>query len=1008
MTERASVLDELAHASHVLPAQGPIEVFIHHNTLHAYQELPFHTAIAQAERQLGVRGYLPEAEYRTAYAEGRIDREDVEWALDRFLPSPPAGVPVDHRELARALLFSAPPPMTRHALELLKAEGRWASSLDPSVDASVRARLVSQTVQWLDEGLRGGDPLQVFTRRLVGPRVDAVSEGLMKRGFPAAQAHEEAIRRVLQPLEVEPTIKGLKRALRDRPDALSAFALWGACVEMGGGVEVLAPVPFDPIETEATRLANEFLVPLCAAFLDRGVARWRLPHREEGFLSAFLRWCVGHRFEAPWLAPFSARAATLLSERVAATQILDAMPSEGRRQSLEQSLLRLPGWGGMFLRLERFPVAELPNVRLADFVAVRLLIDPLAHSFATHSMKGLEVVRPVVLKESVLGLYAASQRLGLHARALSQVPPAGRAALMQAVGALNQRARTVIWHEAYERHHAVEVVGSVLAYQRHAPRAPPATLQAVFCIDDREEAFRRHFEDVLPSVRTYGVAGFFGIAIEFLPLDDVAPATQAPLGVNPEHTIAEEPHPEDAELAQARKRRLSALARLGIVWRRATRGSASGGLASFVAGPWALFELGARVLAPLSTHETLQAIRRAFVPDVRTVLSKERDEEDTTQTIDGRYVGFTVDEKAARVAATLENIGLVKDFAPLVVIVAHGSSSMNNPHRSAYDCGACGGRNGGPNARLFARMANRPAVREALARRGIFIPTETHFVGAVHDTATETVSFFDEAAIPDSLQTVLEAARSAFAEVSRRSAHERCRKFASAKPVMELDEALHHVKARSLDFSQPRPELGHATNAVAVVGRREITRGLFLDRRAFLVSYDPSVDPTGSILERIIGAAGPVGAGINLEYFFSRVDNERLGAGTKLPHNIVSHLGVMNGAVSDLRTGLPKQMVEIHEPVRLLFLIETETDVLERIVARQPLVRMLALNEWIRVVTLSPSGKGCFRLTPSGFVPWDGPWLSLPKVQRWRDWYEGHAGFRPPASLELAGGRRVA
>ena len=73
----------------------------------------------------------------------------------------------------------------------------------------------------------------------------------------------------------------------------------------------------------------------------------------------------------------------------------------------------------------------------------------------------------------------------------------------------------------------------------------------------------------------------------------------------------------------------------------------------------------------------------------------------------------------------------------------------------------------------------------------------------------------------------------------------------------------------------------------------------------FLVSYDPTIDPDASILERILAAVGPVGAGISLEYFFSSVDNERYGCGTKLPHNVTGLIGVMNGHLSDLRTGLP-------------------------------------------------------------------------------------------------------
>jgi uncharacterized protein YbcC (UPF0753/DUF2309 family) len=99
---------------------------------------------------------------------------------------------------------------------------------------------------------------------------------------------------------------------------------------------------------------------------------------------------------------------------------------------------------------------------------------------------------------------------------------------------------------------------------------------------------------------------------------------------------------------------------------------------------------------------------------------------------------------------------------------------------------------------------------------------------------------------------------------------------------------------------------------------------LFLDRRTFLNSYDPTQDNAeAKILERIVQAVIPVCAGISLEYFFSFVDPAGYGCGTKLPHNIVSLLGVMDGAASDLRTGLPWQMVEIHEPVRNLFILET-------------------------------------------------------------------------------------
>ena len=94
------------------------------------------------------------------------------------------------------------------------------------------------------------------------------------------------------------------------------------------------------------------------------------------------------------------------------------------------------------------------------------------------------------------------------------------------------------------------------------------------------------------------------------------------------------------------------------------------------------------------------------------------------------------------------------------------------------------------------------------------------------------------------------------------------------------------------------------------------------------MSYDPTIDSNHGVLERILAAVGPVGAGISLEYYFSSVDNETFGCGTKLPHNVTGLIGVMNGHQSDLRTGLPLQMVELHEPMRLLLIVDATPEAL--------------------------------------------------------------------------------
>ena len=170
-----------------------------------------------------------------------------------------------------------------------------------------------------------------------------------------------------------------------------------------------------------------------------------------------------------------------------------------------------------------------------------------------------------------------------------------------------------------------------------------------------------------------------------------------------------------------------------------------------------------------------------------------------------------------------------------------------------------------------------------------------------------------------------------------------------------------------------------------------------MDRRTFLSSYDPTQDDDqGTILERLLGAAVPVCGGINLEYYFSYVDNVGFGCGTKLPHNVTSLLGVMDGAASDLRTGLPWQMVEIHEPVRLLMVIETTPEKMNRIMDRNPSIGNLVRNGWVQMATLSPESSEIHLLQDSRFVLYKPETSELPQVASSVDWYRGwrdHLGY---------------
>jgi len=211
------------------------------------------------------------------------------------------------------------------------------------------------------------------------------------------------------------------------------------------------------------------------------------------------------------------------------------------------------------------------------------------------------------------------------------------------------------------------------------------------------------------------------------------------------------------------------------------------------------------------------------------------------------------------------------------------------------------------------------------------------------------------------------------------------------------------VLGRSYDFSQARPELGHATNAAAFIGRRSMSRGVFFDRRTFLISYDATTDPEGVVLERLLLANAPVGAGINLEYYFSTVDNDNYGCGSKVTHNVTGLFGVMDGGSSDLRTGLPRQMIEIHEAMRLQVVVEASLDVIGMIYGRQPPLQELIGNGWLLVSAMDPDTGDISLFDPAqGFLPWAGKSDSLPSVFSSTEWFAGKQDPLPPAMIVTA------
>ncbi len=681
------------------------------------------------------------------------------------------------------------------------------------------------------------------------------------------------------------------------------------------------------LEVDLNSHVHPILFRLLSNYLDQGISRWSLPNDNESFWDCIVR-----------LARNSLIPLYPLNEPQVQDQLIQTPEEvighclkkivgdiELYEQYLVEMLLAHPGWSGMVSVIEQNPKALLArrDISLKQLIAIELLMEWAS-----------------LLKKK-----------GPHFACVAQLPhPKGTPLLKE--GALSPKVplRLKVWHEAMEWSLHSELL---LALKPSSSQSNPTTpaAQALFCIDDRECSLRRNLEEVYPQVETFGAAGFFGIDFFYQGLDDAYPVAQCPNIITPKHLVKESSN--DAPTTKFSKTRHGHFT--GHTLFRGWLYTQTLGLGFAARMAWDVFRPGAklpnvRALSEIDAHSQLHLLRESDLPNE-----------------DGHLLGFSLTEMADRLSGLLRNIGLTKNFAPLVVVVAHGSSSVNNPHFAAYDCGACSGKPGAPNARAFAWMANNEQVRNILRERGIDIPDSTRFIAAMHNTSRDEITYFDSHLLEQHPATGFAAFQTFMTEALERNAAERCRWFELA-PIQQSNKIAHtHVKERTTSIFEPRPEYNHSNNLYAIVGRRQLTRDLFMDRRAFLHSYDPNTDSQGEVMARILSAVIPVCGGINLEYLFSRIDNSVYGAGTKLPHNVIGLLGVANGVEGDLRTGLPQQMIEVHQPARLLIVVEQSTNVMDKAIARINALKEWLDNEWVRLVACHPDSHQQFLYSAQGW-----------------------------------------
>lgn len=661
----------------------------------------------------------------------------------------------------------------------------------------------------------------------------------------------------------------------------------------------------------------------CAAHFDAGQARWHMPvDGEDGGLyrswlprlaaDRGLDWPQGRRAALAAIARLDDDAMTAIGHALARLGV----PADGHVACLTAWLLDLNGWAAACAWPRwQARLAGGDDARLTELLAIRACWDALL----------ADAVPAATVREWAHGW------VGIEATITAE------------------RARQ---HAGWQRMQALEeqlqaeVIAAMSRPRAGAPVAP--TVQAVFCIDVRSEVLRRALEGADPTIATRGFAGFFGLPIAHRPLGTDWRQPQLPGLLAPAITVDEEPAERSLSqaLAGRRRGRLAAAAS----W-DGWRGTPATGF-SFVEACGVLYA---------------GSLLRASLPrtDAEPDWSQAGLERDEACALRPR-LALDAEAGAGLAAGILRAMGLVERFAPLVLLCGHGGQSANNAHAAGLDCGACGGRSGEVNARALAALLNDPAVRKALAARGLAIPDGTWFLAGLHNTTTDEVRLFDTDVLPPSHAGALEALRSAFARAGDAVRAERAPGL--GLPTLSAPALLTRLRERAAHWAETRPEWALADNAAFVAAPRARTRGANLGGRVFLHDYDHRLDPDRSVLTLILTAPVVVAHWINLQYLASSVDPQRQGAGNKLLHNVVgSGIGVFEGNGGDLRIGLPWQSVHDgerlrHTPRRLSVFVEAPREAIDAVLAAHETVCRLVEHGWLHLLAVEGEAAPAFYL----------------------------------------------
>ncbi|MGD9850726.1 MAG: DUF2309 domain-containing protein [Nitrospirales bacterium] len=960
----------------------PMKTFAYYNPLRDLEHLPFSEAIRKAHGLIGGQGFLPHEEYRQLFYQGRITRKDVERALHRVGPplSSPATIQIGDRTIhARDVWLiqiiygveALNPVLLTWTLESEGATSRFRSDLPEDSQQLIIGRTIREC-----ETCRH-DPEGAYLNNLWKSSLsafhlsDPLSGGAHSLSTTNAARDSDSSNMLGHaiPVELPPD-----RTLGDWLDSVT------------GSTQVEA--------------INQQMIKWIAAFVDEGIAGWSMPLRKKGFYSSW-RELAQEDYSTMFLGsahfrqkiqelPDDAEEALLLH-----LQRLD-IPSARWGEYLSRHLGQLSGWAGMirwrgenpgYPAQQHYPLDPLQYLAVRLFYEAALVeefcerewgisgtLSTLVEYWTEHpeNYQALGFFQSAGADHQIYGVCHKAWRL-FHLSQFLEISPIDLhelsfhevSTLLEWLDQFPNEAHGPVWLEAYEEGYRESLLKKIIEHPGPAPLGEERPLaQGIFCIDARSESFRRHLEAQGPY-ETFGYAGFFGVPMSHVAFDRHDHLALCPILLTPNTEVTEVPRIGQDE---AQRSYFS-----GTRWHQLGdhlfHDLKHNPIASFILIDvlGIFFSLG--LIGKTVFRETFDTLNhwvdRWFGESVATYIPVDRSSENggKEKPLKPLALGFTLEEQAGFVEGGLRVIGLTKNFGRFVMVCGHGSQSDNNPYYAALDCGACGGSHGDPNARVFATMANNPKVRQILDDHGLIIPEDTWFLPAKHNTTTDRVTMYDLIDIPNSHGGDLKRLIKDLEQAGTRQALERCRRIPGAPTEVSPQEAWKHVRTRSMDWANSRPEWGLSGNAAFLIGRRNLTKGLDLEGRVFLHSYEPDSDPDGALLEKIMTAPLVVGELISLTYYFSAVDPWAYGSGSKVIHNMVGGIGVMLGSQSDLQKGLPLQSVNdgarhYHEPMRLLAIIEAPTDRIRSIIQKHTILQHVFHNQWMNLLAFNADQKG--------------------------------------------------